>query len=72
MSSVCAEFVSHRASGTADGRQDDLVDHPGDRVSVVACSPSTKMPVQDDPGERRGDQVDVDVGADLAAVRARS
>ena len=61
-------WTSCRSDGRVHGgRQDDLVDDPGDASSVGVLAEDEEA-VQDDAGEGRREQVDVDVGADLAAL----
>src|SRR3954453_9434101 len=51
--------------GRGGGRQDDLVDDAGDDVPRGDLADEDEA-VHDDPGQGRGEQVDVDVRADLA------
>src|SRR5215212_10637532 len=56
---------SDGSAHSASGRQDDLVDDAGDELLGGELADEDEA-VHDDPGQGRGEQVDVDLGADLA------
>ena len=58
--------VGGRGLGSSRGGQDDLVDHACHGL-LVGGLPEHEAAVQDDPGQGRGEQVEIEVGGDLAA-----